>query len=134
LFCFEAKNSIVKKGERINSLLYNLKLLSYTPLYTENNNQNTSLCLSTSSLLEYSFWAAGFIQYKSFFSIQYYMSQYTKTKLKKPVEFTHKLTIYKILLNDWKMYHSMFVSWRPGKTSFFFGNLYPFVNARQNQV
>ena len=35
------------------SLLYNLKFLSYTPLYTENNNQNTNLCLSTSSLLVY---------------------------------------------------------------------------------
>ena len=57
---------------------------------------------STSSLLVYFFWAAGFIQYKSIFSIQYYMSQYTKTKLKNLVEFTHKLTIYKILLNDLK--------------------------------
>jgi hypothetical protein len=69
---------VLKKGERINSLLYNLKFLSYTPLYTENNNQNTNLCLSTSSLLEYSFWAVGIIQYKSIFSIQYYMSQKEK--------------------------------------------------------
>jgi hypothetical protein len=54
------------------------------------------------SLLVYIFWAAGFIQYKSIFSIQYFMSQNAKTKLKKPVEFTHKLTIYNSSENIYK--------------------------------